>query len=102
MITKGNRRSGLPVIVEDRNVNLLERIPLEAKAFNEGWIQKLIHDYPAILPIRDIEGVLVLPFPLAEKFQRHVGILITYLYHQKDILLLLRPNFGATLKQDVK
>lgn len=55
MISKGNRRNGQPILIQEDKSNGLERIPLDAKAFNEDWIQKLIHNNPDILPISEID-----------------------------------------------
>lgn len=55
MITKGNRLGGQPVLIQNDTTKNLVRIPLNAKDFSEEWIQKIIHNYPSILPIKDIE-----------------------------------------------
>src|SRR5437868_3805532 len=55
MINKGNRRYGQPIFIKDEKANGLDRIPIDAKAFNEDWIQKLIHNNPDILPISEID-----------------------------------------------
>ncbi|MFN2459018.1 MAG: hypothetical protein ABR502_12525, partial [Chitinophagaceae bacterium] len=56
MISKGNRRGGLPTFVEGGIIQKLERIPFLAGTFKENWIQQLIHTQPHILPIDDIES----------------------------------------------
>ncbi|MDW8273809.1 MAG: hypothetical protein RMJ53_06240 [Chitinophagales bacterium] len=55
MTSKGNRRNGQPILIRDDKSSGLERIPLDAKTFNEDWIQKLIHNNPDILPINEID-----------------------------------------------
>jgi len=55
MIQKGNRRNGQPILIREEKSIGLERIPLDLKAFNEEWIQKLIHNNPDILPISEID-----------------------------------------------
>src|SRR5690606_6414770 len=55
MTNKGNRRNGQPILIRDDKSNGLERIPLDEKAFNEDWIQKLIHNNTDILPINEID-----------------------------------------------
>ena len=55
MINKGNRRYGQPILIKDEKAKGLDRIPIDAKAFNEDWIQKLIHNNPDILPISEID-----------------------------------------------
>ncbi|SRR6266496_4510766 len=56
MITKGNRTGGRPVLLKNSIATLLERIPLNEKTFSEECLQKLIHENPSILPIKDIES----------------------------------------------
>jgi hypothetical protein len=55
--TNGMARSGAtPIHIGSDNLRSpLERIRLGQGVFNEGWLQELIHDHPAILPISDIE-----------------------------------------------
>ncbi len=55
MTAKGNRRNGQPIFIKDDIAKGLQRIPLDAKAFNEDWIQKLIYNNPDILPINELE-----------------------------------------------
>ncbi len=55
MINRGNRRYGQPILINEGKANRLDRIPIDAKTFNEDWIQKLIHDNPSILPISEID-----------------------------------------------
>jgi hypothetical protein len=50
------RSRAVPVQIGFDNVRTeLERIQLGNGLFSEGWLQKLIHDHPTILPISDIE-----------------------------------------------
>jgi len=55
MLTKGNRRNGQPIHIQNDTTKNLVRLPLDGKDFNEEWIQKLIHKHPTILPINEIE-----------------------------------------------
>ncbi len=55
MLTKGNRRNGQPIFLENNETKALQRIPFDSKTFNESWIQKIIHDHPGILPVSEIE-----------------------------------------------
>ncbi|PZF71441.1 PDDEXK family nuclease [Taibaiella soli] len=55
MVTKGNRSNGQPIHVENGTATNLVRLPLDGKDFNEEWIQKLVHNNPAILPTNEIE-----------------------------------------------
>jgi hypothetical protein len=54
-----------PVLVEDvrlpsQSLRRLERKPFaERAAFDEAWLQNLIHDHPELLPIAEIEPAMV-------------------------------------------
>jgi hypothetical protein len=75
MITRGNRRSGQPIFIKDEQAKGLDRIPLEAKVFNEDWIQKLIHSNPTILPINEIDTVFTPAIPIGREVSTPVGYL---------------------------
>jgi len=48
----------MPLIVGMDGAHALERVPLTPagmSAFDEGWLQRLIHDHPTCLPIGEIE-----------------------------------------------
>jgi len=50
------RSRATPIHIGSDNLRSpLERIHLGQGVFDEDWLQKLIHDHPAILPISDIE-----------------------------------------------
>lgn len=50
------RSHATPIHIGSDNLRSpLERIRLGQGVFNEDWLQELIHDHPAILPISDIE-----------------------------------------------
>lgn len=55
MINKGNRRGGIPIIIEENFVKRLKRIPFREKDYDEKWLQEVIHDNPNILPIDEID-----------------------------------------------
>jgi hypothetical protein len=55
-MTVGSRSQAVPVFVAyDKTRVELEPIRLGQGVHNEAWLQALIHDYPAILPMNDIE-----------------------------------------------
>lgn len=75
MINKGNRREGKPILIRDNKANELERIPLDVKVFNEGWIQKLIHNNPDILPISEIDTGFTPAISIGREFATAVGFI---------------------------
>lgn len=88
MSTKGNRRNGQPVLVNSDKAFELERISLDAKTFNEGWIQKLIQDNPAILPISEIDTA----FTPAISIGREVSTIVGYIDN-----LIISPDGYLTI-----
>jgi hypothetical protein len=50
--------SGVPFLIGPQGGRMLERVPLSPEglgAFDEAWLQRLIHDHPACLPIDEID-----------------------------------------------
>ncbi len=73
MVSKGNRRSGLPTLVQGEQVHKLERIPFLSGTFRENWIQNLIHAQPHILPVDDIEGNFSPLIPIGTEVSTNAG-----------------------------
>lgn len=73
MTTKGNRRGGQPVLIQNSTATFLNRIALDERAFNEGWIQKLIHDNPNILPVNEIETGFSPLIPIGREVSTNAG-----------------------------
>jgi hypothetical protein len=73
MTNKGNRRNGQPVLIRDNQSTGLERIPLDTKAFNEDWIQKLIHTNPDVLPISEIDTGFTPAIAIGREVATRVG-----------------------------
>ena len=67
-----NRQSAVPLVVSDLDrstpAELLQRIDFsprcEETRYDEKWIQQLIMDHPAVLPIGDLEPALTAAVPL--------------------------------------
>jgi len=52
----GERIQATPLMIPDGETPVkLERVPLTGKAFQEDWMQELIHNYPSLLPVTEIE-----------------------------------------------
>ncbi|QQP87548.1 hypothetical protein IGS68_15720 [Skermanella sp. TT6] len=59
-----NRALGSPVLVSGECAAVLERVTLQpgkGEGYSEAWLQRLIHNYPACLPIDDIEPGFGMP-----------------------------------------
>ncbi len=58
MVNFGKRIKATPIII-DQNMKpqKLKRLPVNTKLFQEEWLQKLIRDYPSLLPVDEIEPV---------------------------------------------
>jgi hypothetical protein len=62
------RSRAVPVLISSTNVRRpLERIRLGSGTHDESWLQALIHDHPAILPVSDIEPAFGDLFPAARE-----------------------------------
>jgi hypothetical protein len=67
MYLSGDRIQATPLLISDlESPKKLERVSLTGKIFQEDWMQNLIHNYPSLLPVTEIEPLLGLWFPLAE------------------------------------
>jgi hypothetical protein len=44
-----------PLIIKDETVEKLERVSLNAKDYDENWVQKICFENPSILPFEEIE-----------------------------------------------
>ena len=75
MITKGNRRNGQPIYIQNDSTKNLVRLPLDGKDFNEEWIQKLIYNHPTILPINEIEASFSPLISIGRELSTSVGCL---------------------------
>ncbi len=73
MTTKGNRRGGQPLIIQNSTATLLDRIPLDERTFNEEWIQKLIYNNPSILPVNEIETGFSPLIPIGREVSTNAG-----------------------------
>lgn len=75
MIHKGNRQQGSPFWIADKNSCRLERIQLNEKAFQENWLQKIIHENPQVLPIDNIESSFAPLISLGREIPTSVGFI---------------------------
>ncbi|WP_422485415.1 hypothetical protein [Gudongella sp. DL1XJH-153] len=58
MIQTGKRVRTTPLLIKNGvEPEFLKRIPTTQKLFQEDWLQKVIYDYPALLPAGDVESV---------------------------------------------
>jgi hypothetical protein len=73
MITEGNRRSGYPILVQGSLTTNPKRIPMNKKAFNESWIQDLIHENPNVLPVFELEDNFDPLIPIGKEVQTKSG-----------------------------
>ncbi len=61
MISFGDRIKATPIILPKQGAaERLERIPLNRKVLQEGDLQRLIHDFPSLLPTDEVEPVSTL------------------------------------------
>jgi hypothetical protein len=68
-------RDGMPILIHGGTTKELAPIELASGAFDEAWIQKLVFDHPATIPIRQIEPGLDHLFQFAASCQLPMAIL---------------------------
>jgi hypothetical protein len=67
MPQQSKRTSGTPIVENDDGYSALTRLLLTANDFKEGWLQKIILENPAILPINEIEPVFFPAIPIGRE-----------------------------------
>lgn len=84
------RSRATPILIGSDNIRCqLERIHLGQGIFDESWLQELIHDHPAILPIPDIEPGFGEPIATAREVPCGHGFIDNlYLTPSGDIVLV--------------
>lgn len=73
MSSKSKRTSGIPLLINDKGCTPLSRIELSKHELNEGWLQKMIAEHPATLPIRDIDPIFFPPLSLGREIRTQSG-----------------------------
>lgn len=68
------RRDCTPVLVQSGGrAVLLSRIPFTERRLQEGWLQKLLFDYPSILPVPDLDPGFAPLLPLGREIPTQAG-----------------------------
>lgn len=70
--------TGTPILVGPNSSQILERIPLFPKgqgAFDEAWLQRLIHNSPECLPVGEIEPGFGRLFPVCREMPIAAGFI---------------------------
>lgn len=92
MITNGNRRNGQPIFIQNATAKNLVRLPLEGRDFTEEWIQKLIYNHPAILPVNDIEPSFGPLISIGREIPTKVGFLDNLYVSQDGYLTIVETK----------
>jgi len=48
-------------------VTVLHRVPHDDRMFDESWLQKLLFNFPSLLPISEIESIFDIPLPVCQE-----------------------------------
>jgi len=67
------RQEGVPLVVRGKETTRLHRVPLEERTFDEEWLQQLLFDHPALLPIEEIEPIFAGARPIVRELQTEAG-----------------------------
>jgi hypothetical protein len=75
----GNNSFGRPIFLsktERKEAHALVRIPLQPTgAYDEAWLQQLIHQYPNLLPIEEVEPALIPAIPICTELSVPSGFI---------------------------
>lgn len=84
-----SQRSAPIIIDAEGTAKVLSAYPLIAGGKSEAWLQRLVHDYPSLLPINDIEPGIGIPVPVAmEVACAHGFIDNLYVTSDGDIIIV--------------
>lgn len=76
MTNLGDRRYVNPVLVKsDGSAVNLKRIPLDRRAFDEGWLQELIRKTPSLLPVGEIEPAFAPMISVGRELETGAGFI---------------------------
>ncbi|TDE09767.1 hypothetical protein [Dyadobacter psychrotolerans] len=92
MIIKGNRQNGQPVLIKNNIVSSSERIPLYTNEFSESWIQKIIHENAAILPISDIESGFAPAISIGREVKTNAGFIDNLLISAEGYITIVETK----------
>ena len=69
-----SRRDGIPTIITAEGaVQMLERLPLQVRNVDEGWLQNRLHQCPEVLPIGEIDPSFGPLIPVGREIGTAVG-----------------------------
>ena len=92
MIVKGNRQNGQPMLVQNHVISSIERVALYTNEFNESWMQKLIHDNAAILPISDIEPGFAPAISIGREVRTNAGFIDNLLISPEGYITIVETK----------
>jgi len=73
-MSMSQRRDCSPVLVQTSGQAMpLERIPFTERRLEEGWLQRLLHDCPSILPVEELDPAFAPLIPLGREIATEVG-----------------------------
>jgi len=81
-----------PHLVDEKNVRPLERIRFTDTDVNEAWLQRLLFDYPALLPARDLDPAFSPTIPLAREVPTPAGLIDLLLISPLGYLTLVETK----------
>jgi hypothetical protein len=64
-----------PIIIQNGNVQSLEKLSLGSSEYNESWIQKLCYENPTLLPLNEIEPTFGGMIPVCRELSTKSGFI---------------------------
>jgi hypothetical protein len=81
-----------PHLVDEKSVRALERIAFTDTGVNEAWLQRLLFDYPALLPARDLDPAFSPAIALAREVPTGAGAIDLLLVSSLGYLTLVETK----------
>lgn len=83
------RQHTRPIIVSDGSASVLSQLEYTEKAFNEQWLQDIIHNYPGAMPINEIEPVFSDPVALCKELETKSGFIDNVFINPQGYITLI-------------
>jgi hypothetical protein len=87
-----NRRSSTPILIADGKSTPLDRLPLGRPIYDETWLQRLLFDYPGLLPVGDLEPIFAGPVAVARELSTNAGPVDLVLVNESGFITLVETK----------
>jgi hypothetical protein len=88
----GTQQLTTPLVLRGQEAVRLQRVPFNERSFDEGWLQKLIFQHPALIPFHEIEPVFSDSLPVVRELPTPAGPLDILYINPKGFLSLVETK----------